>query len=120
MTPSSDSTHSLVSSGSMSGSWLGSPSLMTGRLRSVATGVPSLSLVECFQPPILPPFTRDRHAGLPTAAGWTDAFRGSQRDDRLGSHRTGHHGPRGAVRVRYGRGVRVTARVRTARDGRRG
>src|SRR5512138_1464972 len=31
MTPSSDSTHSLVSSGSMSGSWLGSPSLITGR-----------------------------------------------------------------------------------------
>src|SRR3954447_24444292 len=40
MTPSSDSTHSLVSSGSMSGSWLGSPSLITGRLRSVATGNP--------------------------------------------------------------------------------
>ena len=30
-----------VSSGSMSGSWLGRPSLITGRLRSVATGVPS-------------------------------------------------------------------------------
>src|SRR5258705_3285617 len=39
MTPSSDSTHSVVSSGSVSGSWLGRPSLMTGRLRSVATGV---------------------------------------------------------------------------------
>src|SRR4029079_5666028 len=41
MTPSSDSTHSAVSSGSMSGSWLGRPSLITGRLRSLATGVPS-------------------------------------------------------------------------------
>src|SRR5688572_16961544 len=41
MTPSSDSTHSVVSSGSMSGSWLGRPSLITGRLRSLATGVPS-------------------------------------------------------------------------------
>ena len=42
MTPSSDSTHSLVSSGSMSGSWLGRPSLITGRLRSVATGIPQV------------------------------------------------------------------------------
>src|SRR5258705_10980674 len=41
MTPSRDSTHSVVSSGSMSGSWLGRPSLITGRLRSVDTGVPS-------------------------------------------------------------------------------
>src|SRR5258706_3275633 len=40
MTPSSDSIHSSVSSGSMSGSWLGRPSLITGRLRSVATGLP--------------------------------------------------------------------------------
>src|SRR5918997_954777 len=29
MTPSSDSTHSLVSSGSMSGSWLGRPAVIT-------------------------------------------------------------------------------------------
>src|SRR6266508_3416869 len=41
MTPSSDSTHSLVSSGSMSGSWLGRPSLITGRLRSLATACSS-------------------------------------------------------------------------------
>src|ERR1700730_7406646 len=40
MTPSSESIHSSVSSGSMSGSWLGRPSLITGRLRSVATGLP--------------------------------------------------------------------------------
>src|SRR5690242_706612 len=70
MTPSSDSTHSLVSSGSMSGSWLGRPSLITGRLRSVATGSP-LGLVSepggslCGSlggPSILPPGGGQRHA----------------------------------------------------------
>src|SRR4051794_5269484 len=70
MTPSSDSTHSLVSSGSMSGSWLGSPSLITGRLRSVATGNPLDRVSEpggplcesLGQDSILPPRGGHRHA----------------------------------------------------------
>src|SRR3954467_2383304 len=70
MTPSSDSTHSLVSSGSMSGSWLGSPSLITGRLRSVATGNPLGRVSEpggplcesLGQDSILPPRGGHRHA----------------------------------------------------------
>src|ERR1700712_3712528 len=74
MTPSSDSTHSLVSSGSMSGSWLGRPSLITGRLRSVATGIP-LGSCRAGRPlcgshgvgSILPPCGVYRHAYRPGA-----------------------------------------------------
>src|SRR4051794_13487947 len=70
MTPSSDSTHSLVSSGSMSGSWLGRPSLITGRLRSVATGIPLGRVLGPGGPlcesrggaSILPPRGGQRHA----------------------------------------------------------
>src|SRR5918995_1333461 len=75
MTPSSDSTHSLVSSGSMSGSWLGRPSLITGRLRSLATGVPSRDGVSCLVHPILPRAGWRRHvehlAGLVPAGNRT-------------------------------------------------
>src|SRR4051812_40048599 len=69
MTPSSDSTHSLVSSGSMSGSWLGRPSLITGRLRSLATGVPSSRWRVA---PILPRAGTPRHLDatpIPVPAG---------------------------------------------------
>src|SRR5882724_12346334 len=75
MTPSSDSTHSLVSSGSVSGSWLGRPSLITGRLRSVATGIPLGRVMGPGGPlcesrgdeSILPPSGGQRHAYRPVA-----------------------------------------------------
>src|SRR5256885_7407468 len=60
ITPSNDSIHSVVSSGSMSGNWLGRPSLMTGRLRSVATGVPSNCGYACS--PWVNPARRGRSA----------------------------------------------------------
>src|SRR5436189_3010143 len=62
ITPSRDSTHSVVSSGSMSGSWLGRPSLMTGRLRSVATGDSFDWWVRYLLGSILPVLWWPRHA----------------------------------------------------------
>ncbi len=51
-TPSNESTHSLVSSGSVSGNWVGSPSLMMEkRWRPTATSILPSALVAAGVPP---------------------------------------------------------------------
>src|SRR5213076_1634660 len=75
-TASSDCSHSAVSSGSTSGSWLGSPSLMTLKRSSLPVVTPpSLSLLSSSHPPA----TRPLGDARPPSGTQTDPLEGGGR-----------------------------------------